>query len=1151
MSEMGTRLVFASSGSESSRCSRCLVFDPGAEISVIRDRSLFEKVDTTSAMVGKKIRGVNATDSGIECIGEGQLIAPFNRLRAGLYPAAAANLLADASVKNEFAIERVYNGCVDAYRLKSLITGETVWFHCTNNIFIYCTSCRRGKEDLRRSVFLVEKPRASLSYYQQLGLSKDNIQRMMAAHALHGGAGYKSENDMCRLLKYNHFKNSLVTETDMRQYFKYMHSRICRACRGGKTVAPDFTVTPGDELTANEPGDVLYCDIVFPTFDGDNNTKCRFAVLQSIDKQCQWTTGIEINNRSGDELFRAFHEIIVEYSKEGYTVKMIIFDAEGAFDKVKSKLALKHPGLIFQKTTGGRKVKTAERNNRTTQMQWRTLVCSLSYPAWPQLYRLAYIEALRLLNLGFRSGNDTLTVYQLFKKEQPLYKEYGRFKFGDLVSYYHLPQGAKAAHPRAEAGIVVGRSDANHGNLEVMSLTTGKVMPKSNLTAIDMSAEHLAAIRRLAKLPATEEPLSVPGPDGEGQSATESEEIAEDITEPVLLAPDQEKPLEELIDNVVNNKDATDADEAPDGQPSPEESEQHAVEAIEPAARPAATREKSRRTKKPAVDSQLYAFNLTIKQATKQFGAEVANDSITKELKQLYITRQAWRPIRASEMKTLPRDVEILPSGYFLLAKWSPFNEFIKLKARVTVGGHMQMIMNPEENASPTVNMATVYLALAIAAKRKMKMRVIDVAGAYLNCKLDEPIKMRLSKTIATLMVEIDPNLADCVLADGTMVVDLLKAQYGLKCAGRKWADLLAKTLIEIGYKRSVTDRCLFTRLMDGEASYILAWVDDMLILCDTVEEGKRVRDRLKEKFGEVTESEGDELSFIGMQIVRRGNDIMVNQKGNLAEVINAMGVTKTASYPAAKNFLEEAREEDPEVDLHEYQSLCMKLMYLAVKTRPDILYSTCVMATRAKTHKLLDYNKMIHIVEYLNGSRDECLKFRGDGEINVNAYCDASFCCHPDAKGQTGFLIYADLVGSAAVLVKSGKQKTVADSSAEAELIAAHECVQNLLWVIAVAEELGYPQKGVPVKQDNQATIKMASNEQVCFKGKSKFINRKYFSVHEHVESGELEMVYVGTEENVADFLTKMLTGGKFRRFRVDVMGQMSESVFHCYLEL
>ena len=69
-----------------------------------------------------------------------------------------------------------------------------------------------------------------------------------------------------------------------------------------------------------------------------------------------------------------------------------------------------------------------------------------------------------------------------------------------------------------------------------------------------------------------------------------------------------------------------------------------------------------------------------------------------------------------------------------------------------------------------------------------------------------------------------------------------------------------------------------------------------------------------------------------------------------------------------------------------------------------------------------------------------------------------------------------------------------------------------------------------------------MSTTEPTTFKGRSKLINRKYFSVHEYVSSGEIELVYVGTDINVADFLTKALTGDKFKRFRIDVMGSLED---------
>ena len=183
-------------------------------------------------------------------------------------------------------------------------------------------------------------------------------------------------------------------------------------------------------------------------------------------------------------------------------------------------------------------------------------------------------------------------------------------------------------------------------------------------------------------------------------------------------------------------------------------------------------------------------------------------------------------------------------------------------------------------------------------------------------------------------------------------------------------------------------------------------------------------------------------------------------------------------------------------------------------------------------------------MLEYLNGTMNQGMLFKQEGDIYVNCYVDASFNCHEDARGHMGFVIYPDMIGSSGVLIKSIKQKHVADSSAEAELMALHECVKHLIYIVSIYEELGYPQLGVPVMQDNQAVIKLSNTEPINFKGRSKFINRKYFGVHEYVTSGEIELVYVGTDTNVADFLTKALTGGKFKRFRIDILGTSANIV-------
>ena len=65
-----------------------------------------------------------------------------------------------------------------------------------------------------------------------------------------------------------------------------------------------------------------------------------------------------------------------------------------------------------------------------------------------------------------------------------------------------------------------------------------------------------------------------------------------------------------------------------------------------------------------------------------------------------------------------------------------------------------------------------------------------------------------------------------------------------------------------------------------------------------------------------------------------------------------------------------------------------------------------------------------------------------------------------------------------------------------------------------------------------------MSIDRQVGFKGRSKFIDRKFFGVYEHVENGSIKLLYIGTEDQIAVFFTKVIIGRKFNGLRYSIMG-------------
>jgi hypothetical protein len=225
------------------------------------------------------------------------------------------------------------------------------------------------------------------------------------------------------------------------------------------------------------------------------------------------------------------------------------------------------------------------------------------------------------------------------------------------------------------------------------------------------------------------------------------------------------------------------------------------------------------------------------------------------------------------------------------------------------------------------------------------------------------------------------------------------------------------------------------------------------------------------------------------------------------------------------------------------FVSLLMKIAYAAHRTRPDVVFAVNVLSSKVKSPTKGDMKKLNRIVDYLRGTVNDGVRFvRGSGKVTVVGSFDAAFSTHGDMKSHSGAEIRLDEEGSASIYVKSGKQSTVADSSTEAELISSADGVKPLVYVLDIVHELctdvRVRDECAVMYQDNQATIRLNSDKPANFKGKSKYIRRKYFVVYEYVEEGKVKMVYIGTDHMVADFLTKALNGEKFRRFKAMLMG-------------
>jgi uncharacterized membrane protein YdfJ with MMPL/SSD domain len=147
----------------------------------------------------------------------------------------------------------------------------------------------------------------------------------------------------------------------------------------------------------------------------------------------------------------------------------------------------------------------------------------------------------------------------------------------------------------------------------------------------------------------------------------------------------------------------------------------------------------------------------------------------------------------------------------------------------------------------------------------------------------------------------------------------------------------------------------------------------------------------------------------------------------------------------------------------------------------------------------------------------------------------DAAFGVHEKSQSHSGSTA---TLGRGTINAQSQKQKLNSGSSSESELVALGEVAQKVAWTRMFLFYLGYIQRATVVYQDNKSTIMLAENGPSS-SGKSKHFQRRFFAVKQMIEHGEVTLVYLPTEEMVADALTKPLTGQRFHKMARRLQGE------------
>eukprot|EP00975_Prorocentrum_lima_P005592 1214074-Prorocentrum_lima.AAC.1 len=242
------------------------------------------------------------------------------------------------------------------------------------------------------------------------------------------------------------------------------------------------------------------------------------------------------------------------------------------------------------------------------------------------------------------------------------------------------------------------------------------------------------------------------------------------------------------------------------------------------------------------------------------------------------------------------------------------------------------------------------------------------------------------------------------------------------------------------------------------------------------------------------------------------------------------------ATTPATFNLFQVSQQEVGEVEegrgevillsktrREKFHSTVQKLLYMSKKARPDILTSVAFLTTRVLRPTYEDEKKLKRLLSYLHGTRELGLTLCGSKGMTITSFIDASYAINNDGKGQTGVVIS---VGKGAIYSRSSKQKIVAKSSTEAELIGVSDGLSQVIWTQHFLHEQGFGKGGPAVLyQDNKSTIVLAERGR-SNAGRTRHVAIRYFFVKDKIDNNEVKIKYLPTDKMIADFYTKPLQG-------------------------
>lgn len=856
------------------------------------------------------------------------------------------------------------------------------------------------------------------------------------------------------------------------------HNPVCVSCLKGKQVRKPFN---NKGTRASHVLELIHSDICGPMETNSLSGARYFYTF--IDDYSRKVFVYFLKTRDlAEEVFRHF-KVFVE-NQTGKQIKKLRSDNGGEYISKSYENYLKKCGIHHQTTMSytPQQNGVAERMNRTLQERSRSMVFNAGLPK--SLWAEAVATSAYIINRSPANNFPNVTPEEVWSGNKP---DLSHLRVFGCHAMVHVPkEKRKKWDARSNKMIFVGYCEDSKG-YRFIHPTTRQLLKSRDVVFLEDIFNGNISGNECDKINSVTD---------NGQSMYPS------VSNDSQIQVEANQQLQGHVDEQLNDQLGNDTFHSIGSEP---EDEAETIVLPRRSERPHKQREFP-----DCVSHFVHGTDLddplTVEEAMSRHDSESWKSAMDEEFASLQ-ENKTW------ELCDLPPDRKPLGCKWVFKTKRDVNGSVLRHKARLVIQGFLQRKgIDYEETFSPVIRYNSIRFLLALSAKFDLDLSQMDAVTAFIQGDVSEEIYMVQPKQYR----------------QGEKVCKLNKEIYGLKQASRLWNIKLDIALREIGFVRSAVDPCVYYKVNGDRMTFVGVYVDDSLIASNDDHMKRFLRTELNKRFKMKDLGEANVVVGIRISRDRQKGEIYIDQEKHIKELLNKFNMldsnpVSTPSDPnqkLTKEMCPKTTEELEAMSQVPYQELVGSLLYIAQGSRPDITWTVNNLSKFNKNPGQSHWMAAKRVLRYLKGTLSAKLKFFRDVNSNFIGFCDSDYAGDLDDRHSCSGYVF--LMQGGSISWCSSKQQTVALSTTEAEYMALSSTVQEALWLRQFFQEFGAGDDGTTINIDSQSALDLALVN--GYRKRTKHIDVRHHFLREHVTSKTIVLRHVGTNDMVADILTKPL---------------------------